>query len=148
MENLCIRNRPSADDEFYLVLQYDSRNYSFPFPFDGYQLFLNNDQNPFVTLTIDQKKVWVEKIDFKKHLGPGTYTLRLRTLIWTSMTSAVFVLKVGDFFDGRQYPGPTPPTSPPIPFPEWEEYESFLQKNGNKGPIQEFWDQWTVDYGV
>lgn len=88
MTNLTIQNRPNKDDEFYLALQYDSRNYGFPFPFEGFQLFLNNDQKPFVTLVIDQKKIWQEKIDFTKYLKPGTYKLRLRALIWLAACRA------------------------------------------------------------
>lgn len=151
MSDLSIQARPSVKDEFYLALQYDSRNYSVPFPFDAYQIFLNNDKNPFVTLIINQKKIWQEQIDLTKYLEPGTYTLKLRTVVWTNpgnKTSATFVLKVGEFMTGGIYPGPTPPPSPPDPFPKWEEYQRYQEAQSAKGMLEEHWDQWTVDYGV
>ena len=151
MSDLSIQARPSAEDDFYLALQYDSRNYTLPFPFDGFQLFLNNDKNPFVSLLINQKKIWQEQIDLKKYLKPGTYTLKLRTLIWkdpANKTSAAFVLKVGDFMTAGTYPGPTPPPPLPNPFPQWVEYQRYQQAKNAKGFIDEHWDQWTVDYGI
>lgn len=151
MTNLTFQARPSAEDNFGFALQYDSRNYTLPFPFEGYALFINNDKDPFVTLLIKGKNIWNEKIDLTKHLKPGTYTLKLRTLVWTdpgNKTSAAFIFKVGSRLDGRVYPGPTPPPGPTNPFPEWEEYERYQKERDSKGFLQEYWDQWTVDYGV
>lgn len=151
MTSLKISNRPKVDDDFYIAFQYDSRNYGYPFPFDGFQLFINNDQSPFIVLTINEKKVWNEKVDLTKLLPPGTYKLRLRTFIWTGIgnnTSATTVIKVGSFIDARSYPGVNPPPRPPNPFPEWDEYEKYLIESRTANLTGEFWDEWTVDYGV
>lgn len=151
MSDLIIRTRPRLDDDFFLALQYDSTNYIPPFPFDGFQLYLNNDQDPFAVLTVDQKKVWHEKIDFREYLSPGTYTLRLHTLIWSGISnkpSAIILLKVGDFLSGRVYPAPDPNQLQSPPFPEWELLAAQQRALSAKGGIKDYWDEWTVDFGI
>lgn len=154
MSDLSINYRMQIEDEFYLALQYDSRKYAWPFPFEGFQLYINSDSVPLATLEINAKKVWNEKLDLTKLLKPGRYTLRLRTVVWQdrmNSTSAVFILKAGGVMTGGYHPPvspPTQPTDPFPPFPEWDEYVNYCKKQNESRTLGEYWDEWTVDYGI
>lgn len=154
MSNLTINNRLQADDEFFFALRYDSTKYAWPFPFEGFALYVNGDSVPLATLVIDSKKIWNEKLDLTKLLKPGRYTLRLRTIVWEDRmnpTSAVFILKAGGVIMGGFHPRsspPTQPTDPFPPFPEWDEYVAYWNKQNKSKTIGEYWDEWTVDYGI
>ena len=148
-KNLIINKRGEANDEFKAILSYDSTNYGLGVKFAGFQIFLNNDTTPFVELIIDKKQKWGETIDFTKYLNPGTYKIRLRSFIWTdgsnNKTNCIFFLKVGSFQDIRVYPLPSIPTKG---IDDSEILNYIENNNNNYPPFEEFWDEWTVDYGI
>ena len=149
-KNLIINKRGDSNDEFKAILSYDSTKYGLGVKFAGFQIFLNNDTTPFVELIIDKKQKWGETIDFTKYLKPGTYRIRLRSFVWNdgsnNKTNCIFFLKVGSFQDLRVYPFPSIPTKGI----DNSEILNYIENknNNNFSPFEEFWDEWTVDYGV
>ena len=149
-KNLIINKRGDSNDEFKAILSYDSTKYGLGVKFAGFQIFLNNDTTPFVELIIDKKQKWGETIDFTKYLNPGKYKIRLRSFVWTNgsnnKTNCIFFLKVGKFSRFKIISVTINSNKRDRQLRNIKLYRN--KNNNNFSPFEEFWDEWTVDYGV
>jgi|GEM_PF-6172581 len=138
--------------EFSLKLIYDSRSYLPPPFLKVFEIYLNTDTEVFASLAIKEKKIYSELIDFSKYLGPGEYTIRLKTTVFTfhsSNTRGLFIIKCGDWQDIGHYPKSIPPPPNPFPqneYPEIQDYFDWLNTKNKRDLINQYWDSWKISY--